>query len=140
MTKSEDIEEGIVEEEEEKPEATSFWTSVEVVLLLQKIFAELVGSYFLLFIGGGSVAVNKKYGSVSFPGISLCWGLVVMALVYSVGHISGAHFNPAVTVTFAVFRRFPLKQACNFSQWRNQAKADLPWKIAKIDLLPRAEY
>ncbi|KAL1803413.1 hypothetical protein ACET3Z_032060 [Daucus carota] len=110
MTKSEDIEEGIVEEEEAKPEATSFWTSIEVVLLLQKIFAELVGSYFLLFIGGGSVAVNKKYGSVSFPGISLCWGLVVMALVYSVGHISGAHFNPAVTVTFAVFRRFPLKQ------------------------------
>lgn len=111
MTKGSDIEEGNVEKEETSgPTSVDFWTSTEVVLLLQKIFAELVGTYFLLFIGGGSVAVNKKYGSVSFPGISLCWGLVVMAMIYTVGHISGAHFNPAVTLTFAIFRRFPYKQ------------------------------
>ncbi|KAI3433165.1 uncharacterized protein J3R85_007046 [Psidium guajava] len=62
------------------------------------------------FAGCGSVAVNKIYGSVSFPGICVVWGLIVMVMVYSVGHISGAHFNPAVTVTFAIFRHFPYKQ------------------------------
>lgn len=64
----------------------------------------------MIFAGCGSVAVNKMYGSVSFPGICITWGLVVMVMVYAVGHISGAHFNPAVTITFAVFRRFPLKE------------------------------
>ena len=50
------------------------------------------------------------YGSVTFPGVCVVWGLIVMVMVYSVGHISGAHFNPAVTVTFAIFRHFPYKQ------------------------------
>lgn len=64
----------------------------------------------MIFMGCGSVAVNKVYGSVSFPGICVVWGLIVMVMVYSVGHISGAHFNPAVTITFAIYRHFPLKQ------------------------------
>ncbi|RZC58164.1 hypothetical protein C5167_005462 [Papaver somniferum] len=81
--------------------------SPEVVKFTQKIIAEFVGTYFVIFAGCGSVAVNKIYGSVSFPGICITWGLIVMVMVYSVGHISGAHFNPAVTITFAIFRRFP---------------------------------
>ncbi|KAG2684962.1 hypothetical protein I3843_10G096500 [Carya illinoinensis] len=47
---------------------------------------------------------------VTQPGISIVWGLSVMVLVYSVGHISGAHFNPAVTIAFATCKRFPWKQ------------------------------
>jgi len=47
---------------------------------------------------------------VTLPGISIVWGLVVMVLAYSVGHISGAHFNPAVTIAFASTKRFPWKQ------------------------------
>ncbi|KAI3976638.1 hypothetical protein MKX01_008496 [Papaver californicum] len=78
-----------------------------VVKFTQKIIAEIVGTYFVIFAGCGSVAVNKIYGSVSFPGICITWGLIVMVMVYSVGHISGAHFNPAVTITFAIFQRFP---------------------------------
>jgi glycerol uptake facilitator-like aquaporin len=55
--------------------------------------------------------VNKNNDSVvTLPGISIVWGLAVMVLVYSLGHISGAHFNPAVTIAFATTRRFPLKQ------------------------------
>ncbi|GAY54704.1 hypothetical protein CUMW_158790 [Citrus unshiu] len=73
--------------------------------------AEVIGTYFLIFTGCGSVAVNKIYGSVTFPGICVVWGLIVMVMIYSVGHISGAHFNPAVTITFAIFRHFPRKQA-----------------------------
>lgn len=85
-------------------------TSPEVVSLTQKVIAEVIGTYFVIFAGCGSVAVNKIYGSVSFPGICVVWGLIVMVMIYSVGHISGAHFNPAVTVTFAIFRHFPYKQ------------------------------
>ena len=68
----------------------------------------MIGTYFVIFAGCGAVAVNKLYGgTVTFPGICVTWGLIVMVMVYSVGHISGAHFNPAVTITFAVFRRLP---------------------------------
>ncbi|KAK2635378.1 hypothetical protein Ddye_030170 [Dipteronia dyeriana] len=85
-------------------------TPSDTVLFLQKIIAEVIGTYFVIFCGCGAVAVNKIYGSVTFPGIAVVWGLVVMVMVYSVGHISGAHFNPAVTITFALFRHFPSKQ------------------------------
>ncbi|KAK1355515.1 putative aquaporin NIP-type [Heracleum sosnowskyi] len=77
---------------------------------LQKILAEVVGTYFVIFAGCGSVVVNKLYGgSITFPGICVTWGLIVMVMIYTVGHVSGAHFNPAVTFTQAVFKRFPWK-------------------------------
>lgn len=76
-----------------------------------QVIAEVIGTYMLIFAGCGSVVVNKIYGSVTFPGICVVWGLIVMVLIYSLGHISGAHFNPAVTITHSIFRRFPLKQA-----------------------------
>lgn len=78
---------------------------------LQKIIAEILGTYFLIFAGCGAVAVYLDRDKiVTFPGIAIVWGLVVMVMVYSVGHISGAHFNPAVTLAFATCRRFPWKQ------------------------------
>ncbi|KAL8035075.1 hypothetical protein ABFX02_12G073600 [Erythranthe guttata] len=109
------IEEGITEPEEERrksanEEGSTFCTSNSVVVITQKVIAEAIGTYFLIFIGCGSVAVDKIYGSITFPGICIAWGLTVMVMVYSVGHISGAHFNPAVTITFAIFRQFPYKQ------------------------------
>ncbi|XP_015578970.2 probable aquaporin NIP-type isoform X1 [Ricinus communis] len=89
---------------------SDFCSSNATVQLLQKLIAETIGTYLVIFCGCGSVAVNKIYGSVTFPGICVVWGLIVMVMVYSVGHISGAHFNPAVTITFAIFRQFPYKQ------------------------------
>lgn len=83
----------------------------DCVPLLQKLVAELVGTYFLIFAGCASVVVNlDKEKVITQPGISIVWGLTVMVLVYSVGHISGAHFNPAVTLAHASTKRFPLKQ------------------------------
>ncbi|KAL5707555.1 hypothetical protein ACHQM5_018445 [Ranunculus cassubicifolius] len=88
-----------------------FCSSTTVVKFTQKIIAEVMGTYFLIFAGCGSVAVNKIYGgTVTFPGICVVWGLAVMVMVYSLGHISGAHFNPAVTITMAIFRQFPAKE------------------------------
>ncbi|GMI86162.1 NOD26-like intrinsic protein 1;2, NOD26-LIKE INTRINSIC PROTEIN 2 [Hibiscus trionum] len=81
------------------------------VPFMQKLVAEVLGTYFLIFAGCASVVVNVNNDKVvSLPGISIVWGLAVMVLVYSMGHISGAHFNPAVTIAFATCKRFPLKQ------------------------------
>ncbi|CAI0475664.1 unnamed protein product [Linum tenue] len=81
------------------------------VPFVQKLVAELLGTYFLIFAGCSAVASNLNYDKVvTLPGISIVWGLAVMVLVYSVGHISGAHFNPAVTLAFATCKRFPWKQ------------------------------
>jgi len=78
---------------------------------MQKLVAEVLGTYFLIFAGCAAVVVNlDKDKVVTLPGIAIVWGLAVMVLVYSVGHISGAHFNPAVTVAFATCKRFPWKQ------------------------------
>lgn len=75
------------------------------------MIAEVCGTYFLIFAGCGSVVVNLNNDRVvTLPGISIIWGLAVMVLVYSVGHVSGAHFNPAVTIAFATCKRFPWKQ------------------------------
>lgn len=92
-----------------------FFNSPEVVHTIQKIIAEVIGTYFLIFAGCASVVLNnvgESKGTITFPGICITWGLSVMILVYSLGHISGAHFNPAVTISFAIYRQFPLKQAC----------------------------
>ncbi|KAL5175431.1 Nodulin-26 [Glycine soja] len=85
--------------------------SLVSVPFLQKLVAEAVGTYFLIFAGCASLVVNKNYYNViTFPGIAIVWGLVLTVLVYTVGHISGGHFNPAVTIAFASTRRFPLIQ------------------------------
>ncbi|KAL3520138.1 hypothetical protein ACH5RR_018287 [Cinchona calisaya] len=81
------------------------------VPFMQKLVAEITGTYFLIFAGCGSVVVNTaRNNTITFPGISIVWGLAVMVVVYSVGHISGAHLNPAVTIAFATCKRFPWKQ------------------------------
>lgn len=80
------------------------------VPFLQKVLAEVFGTYFLIFAGCASVTVNLSKGMVTFPGVCIVWGLAVMALVYTLGHVSGAHFNPAVTIAFATCGRFPWMQ------------------------------
>ena len=71
--------------------------------------AEFIGTFFLVFLGCGAVVLNEVQ-TAALPGfiIPFVFGGTVTIMIYSLGHISGAHFNPAVTVAFAVARRFPL--------------------------------
>jgi MIP family channel proteins len=74
-----------------------------------ELVAEGLGTFILVFVGTGAVMVDRlSGGSITHLGVSLVFGSVVAALIYSLGHISGAHFNPAVTLAFwqgGFFRR-----------------------------------
>ncbi|KAK7302999.1 hypothetical protein RJT34_13898 [Clitoria ternatea] len=83
----------------------------DTVPLMQKLVAEVVGTYLMIFSGCAAVVVNLNNNNiVTLPGVATVWGLTVMVLAYTLGHISGAHFNPAVTLAHASTKRFPLKQ------------------------------
>jgi aquaporin Z len=72
-----------------------------------KLLCEALGTFCLVFTGTGAIVVNHvSNGIISHVGISLTFGLVVMAMIYAFGDVSGAHLNPAVTIAFAVARRF----------------------------------
>ncbi|KAL6624532.1 hypothetical protein ACP70R_031853 [Stipagrostis hirtigluma subsp. patula] len=81
------------------------------IQFVQKILAEFLGTYFLIFAGCAVVVVNQRTGgAATLLGIAITWGFTVMVMIYSIGHVSGAHFNPAVTIAFATCGRFPWKQ------------------------------
>jgi len=78
---------------------------------MKKYIAELIGTFTLVFCGCGAIVTNEfSQGTVTHSGIALTFGLVVMSLIYAFGDISGAHFNPAVTLAFTYAKKFPLKE------------------------------
>ena len=72
------------------------------------VLPKVMGTFMLVFTGCGAVIVNDLYGGgLGHLGINIVFGLVVMAVVYSLGNVSGAHINPAVTIGFYAAKRFP---------------------------------
>ena len=75
--------------------------------LARALAGEVIGTFALVFAGCGAIMVDAKTQALGQVGIAATFGLVIMAMVYALGHVSGAHFNPAVTFAFALTRHFP---------------------------------
>ena len=73
---------------------------------MKKCAAEFIGTFALVFAGTGAIVVNEvSHGAVTHVGVALTFGLIVLVMIYSLGDISGAHINPAVTIGFWLSRR-----------------------------------
>ena len=75
--------------------------------LARQALAELIGTVALVFAGCGAIMVDSTTHALGHVGVAIAFGLVIMVMIYGVGHISGAHFNPAVSFAFALTRHFP---------------------------------
>ena len=82
---------------------------------MKKCAAEFVGTFALVFAGTGAIIINETSGgTITHVGIALTFGLIVLAMIYTVGDISGAHFNPAVSLGFFAAGRFPLREVAPY--------------------------
>lgn len=78
------------------------------------LFAEFIATFIMVFAGCGAIVVDALTGAIGHVGISLVFGFVVIAMIYTFGHTSGAHMNPAVTISFAIIGEFEKKDVFSY--------------------------
>lgn len=103
---------------------------------MKKYFAELFGTYAIIFAGTGAIIINDiSGGTITHIGIALTFGLIVMCMIYTYGEISGAHFNPAVTIAFGFAKRLPKKEVIPYilSQFLGAILASVTLKLLFIN-------
>ena len=81
---------------------------------MRALAAEAIGTFTLVFLGAGAIMVDAKTHQLGHIGVAFAFGLVVMAMIYALGHVSGAHINGAVTFAFALTRHFPWSRAAGY--------------------------
>lgn len=99
---------------------------------MKKYLAEAIGTFALVFCGTGAIIIDEQtQGAVGHVGVAVTFGLIVMAMIYSFGDKSGAHFNPAVTIAFSTVKLFPVKNVLPYitSQFAGAILASLTLKI-----------
>jgi aquaporin NIP len=82
---------------------------------MKKYLAEILGTFAIVFCGTGAIIIDQQTnGSITHVGIAITFGLIVMAMIYTLGNISGAHLNPAVTIAFTIAKKFEPKEVAPF--------------------------
>src|SRR5205085_4349362 len=77
--------------------------------------AEGLGTFGLVFAGCGAIMIDTlSHGQVTHVGVGLVFGLIITVMIYTFGHLSGAHFNPAVTLAFVLVRHFPVRRLIGY--------------------------
>src|SRR3989344_596526 len=83
------------------------------------VLAEMMGTFAIIFVGGSSILLRERFPQlVPAYGVPIAWGLTIALMIAALGHLSGAHFNPAVTLAFAAAKRWPFVQVACY--WGSQ--------------------
>lgn len=83
---------------------------------MRKYTAEAIGTFALVFCGTGAIVIDQQTGgAVTHIGVAITFGFIVMSMIYALGNISGAHLNPAVTIAFAIAKKFPVRQVVPYT-------------------------
>ena len=107
---------------------------------MKNYIAEFIGTFAMIFCGTGAMTINEVTGGgVTHVGIGITWGLIVMAMIYAFGEISGAHFNQAVSIAFAYAKKFSWKEVPKYILFQVAgaftASLLLMWLFPKSELL-----
>ena len=103
-----------MEEKTQKQISKQTETKVEEISLVKRLIAEFLGTYLLVFAGTGAVILDFITGDLGHLGVSLLFGIALLVAIYTFGHLSGAHINPAITVGFLIQKKINMLSAVSY--------------------------